>query len=63
MALVTKPLDQVRPDVPTIAATDLVRINLNVSPATRHAWKLAALQRNTTLANLILEAMSKHLND
>lgn len=62
MALKSKPLDQVRPDVPTSAAAqdELVRVNLNVPKATRTAWKTIALQRGVTLGDLIIEAMSKH---
>lgn len=62
MALKSKPLDQVRPDVPTSAAAqdELVRVNLNVPKATRTVWKTIALQRGMTLGDLIIEAMSKH---
>jgi hypothetical protein len=62
MALKSKPLDQVRADVPVSAAAqgDLVRVNLNVPESTRTAWKMLALQRKVTLAELIIEAMSKH---
>ena len=65
MALKSKPLDQVRSSVPASAAAlgDLVRVNLNVPAATRTAWKMAALRRNITLSDLILEAMSKHLKE
>lgn len=63
MALTTKPLDQVRPDVPTAAAApELVRVNLNVPEATRAAWKMLAIQRKTTLQDLVIEAMSKYTN-
>lgn len=62
MALKSKPPEQLRLNIPTAAAAqgELVRVNLNVPEATRTAWKMLALQRNTTLQNLIIEAMSKH---
>jgi len=62
MALKSKSLDQVRPDVPVAAAAqdELVRVNLNVPKATRLAWKTIALKRGVTLAELINEAMSKY---
>ena len=65
MALKSKPLDQVRADVPVVAAAqdEMVRVNLNVSKATRTAWKTIALQRGTTLTELINEAMSSYSKD
>ena len=62
MALKSKPLDQVRTDVPVSAAAqaDLVRVNLNVPEATRIAWKMLALKRKVTLQELIIEAMNKN---
>lgn len=65
MALKSKPLDQVRPNVPTAAAAqdEIVRVNLNVPKSTRTAWKAAALQQGVTLAELINEAMSKYSNN
>lgn len=62
MALKSKPLDQVRSDVPASAAAqgELVRVNLNVPEATRTTWKMMALKRGMTLAELIIESMSKH---
>ena len=62
MALKSKPLEQVRPDVPTAAAQEApVRINLNVSKPTRMAWKTAALELDTNLTDLIHEAMKEYL--
>ena len=65
MTLKSKPLDQVRPNVPTSAAAEdeLVRVNLNVTKATRTVWKTIALQRGMTLGDLIIEAMSKNSNE
>ena len=63
MALKSKPLEQVRSDVPTAAAQGApVRINLNVSKPTRTAWKTAALELDTNLTDLIHAAMSEYLN-
>ena len=62
MALKSKPLEQVRPDVPTAAAQEApVRINLNVSKPTRTAWKTAALELDTNLTDLIHAAMKEYL--
>ena len=63
MALKSKPLEQVRPSVPTAAAQEApVRINLNVSKPTRTAWKTAALELDTNLTDLIHAAMKEYLN-
>lgn len=60
MALITKPVSQVKLTIPAslAAADDMVRVNINVSKATRNAWKMRAIQKNMTLTELILEAMS-----
>lgn len=60
MALKSKSLDKVRPEVPTGAVVELVRVNLNVPAATRQAWKQLALSRRMSLSDLIVEAMSKY---
>lgn len=62
MALKSKPLEAVRADVPVreVARGELVRVNLNVSEATRTAWKMLALQKGMTLGDLIIEAMNKY---
>ena len=64
MGLKSKPLSQVRADVPVadVSKEDLARINLNVPVSVRKAWKEAALREDTTLSELIIKAMSKHLN-
>lgn len=64
MGLKSKPLSAVRPDVPVadVSREDLARINLNVPVSLRKAWKEAALREDTTLSDLIIKAMSKHLN-
>lgn len=62
MALKSKDLEQVRLDVPTVAAAgELVRVNLNVSKPTRNAWHTAALSLDTNLSTLIHTAMSEYL--
>ena len=64
MGLKSKPLSQVRADVPVadVSREELARINLNVPVSVRKAWKEAALHEDTTLSELIIKAMSKHLN-
>ena len=65
MALKSKPLEQLRLDIPTNAAAqgELVRVNLNVSESTRTAWKMLALHRKVTLQDLIIEAMIKYTKE
>ncbi len=65
MALKSKSMDLVRPDVPVaeVAKYELVRVNLNVPKATRMAWKAAALQRDITLGDLVNEAMNSYLKE
>lgn len=62
MGLKSKPLSQVRADVPVadVSREDLARINLNVPVSVRKAWKEAALREDTTLSELIIKAMSKY---
>ena len=64
MGLKSKPLSQVRADVPVadVSREELARINLNVPVSVRKTWKEAALREDTTLSELIIKAMSKHLN-
>ena len=62
MGLKSKPLSQVRADVPVddVSKEDLARINLNVPVSVRKAWKEAALREDTTLSELIIKSMSKY---
>jgi len=55
MALTAKRMDRVRQDIPLAAITkgDIVRVGLNVTEQTRARWKMAALARGITLAELI----------
>ena len=66
MALKTKDLDKVRPDVQKLAVSvakgELVRINFLVPADTRIAWKKLALDRGQTMQDLIIESMSTHFN-
>ena len=67
MALKSKPLDQVRADVPvqevadSAPSGDLVRVAFAVDKATRKAWQLEALERDTTLSEMMREAMREYL--
>jgi hypothetical protein len=63
--LKTKPLDQVRKDVPTAEVQDsgdLVRVNLQVDKDTRKMWRAEALRRDVSMSELIRDAMSSYIN-
>jgi len=62
MALKSKPLEQVRQNLPVQIVTQegLVRINLNVPKSIRSRWKIEAAKRDVTLTDLILDAMKKY---
>lgn len=65
MALKSKPLESVRPDVPVhevFPNEEMVKLTFNVSKSTRLKWKEAALKREKTVTDLIIEAMGKHLS-
>lgn len=64
MALTAKKLDQVRTTVPVSAATkgETVRVNINVSVATRKAWKLAAIERGINVTEMIEAAVNEYIN-
>lgn len=63
MALKSKPLEAVRPDVPVheVAKQEMVRVNLLVPAGVRKQWKAAALASDKTLTELIVEAMDARL--
>jgi hypothetical protein len=69
MALKSKPLDQVRADVPVQEVADsapggeLVRVAFAVDKATRKAWQFEALERDTTLSEMMREAMREYLEN
>lgn len=67
----TKPLDQVRADVPVDLikpepsakeGRGWVRVNFEVPPETRMEWRAEALRRNMPLSELIREAMGYYLS-
>lgn len=63
--LKTKPLDQVRKDVPTAEVQDsgdLVRVNLQVDKDTRKMWRAEALRRDVSMSELIRDAMNSYIN-
>lgn len=64
MALKSKPLSEVRQDVPTAAAAkgELVRVNFLVPSDTRTSWKKLALDKGVTMQQLIIDSMSVHFN-
>jgi len=64
MALTSKPLERVRSDVPVedVIRGDQVRINLNVPESMRKRWKVAAIDADCTLSDLIISAMTSFLD-
>ncbi len=63
MALKSKPLEAVRPDVPVhqVQAQEMVRVNILVPAATRKKWKQAALDQGVTVTEMIMRAMQSHI--
>lgn len=57
-----KPAD-VRPTVPVDEVTKVepVRINLNIQPSMRNAWKIAGVQLGMTMTDMIEAAMTEYL--
>lgn len=64
MALKSKPLEDVRADVPVheVSREDMVRVNFLVPASVRKEWKSAALREDKTLTELITEAMQARLS-
>ena len=64
MALKSKKLEDVRLSVPVseVQKEVVVRVNLNVPESLREKWKVAAIARKVTLAELVIEAVELHLN-
>jgi hypothetical protein len=60
----SKPVDQVRADVPTAAAAqgDLVRFNFFISRAKLKALKTEALERDASVADLVREALDARIS-
>lgn len=65
MALKSKPLDQVRATVPNVLmqTDEIVRVNLNVPKSIRTKWKAIANERDMTVTDLIIDAVSKYSNE
>ncbi|GEM_PF-2530607 len=65
MSLKSKSLSNVRdlPAVSVLTEEDQVRINLNVSKSIRNKWKAAALKREKTMTELVLESMKIYSNE
>jgi hypothetical protein len=65
MSLKSKTLSNVRdlPAVSVLMEEEQVRINLNVAKSLRNKWKAAALKREKTMTELILEAMKIYSNE
>ena len=64
MVLKSKNLEDVRLSVPVseVQKEAVVRVNLNVPESLREKWKVAAIARKVTLAELVIEAVELHLN-
>ena len=64
MGLKSKSLDAVRADVPVeeVTKSEVVRVNLNVPKNIRDNWKILAVQRDTDVTTMILDAMSIYTN-
>ena len=63
MALKSKPLEEVRADVPVHEVTreEMVRVNILVPASVRRTWKSAAANTDTTITDMILEAMQNYM--
>ena len=63
MAIVSKPLDEVRENVPVhlVNRQDLVRVNIVVPANVRKDWKSAALRIDKTVTEMIFEAMNDYV--
>ncbi len=61
----SKSMDKVRKDVPvqdTMPPDEIVRININVPKSVRNRWKAAAVDRETTITEMLVEAVEAHLS-
>jgi len=63
MALKSKPLEDVRADVPIheVSREEMVRVNILVPASTRKAWKTAGLRVDKTVTDMIVEAMTDYI--
>lgn len=65
MALKSKPTKEVR-EIPAATMANVgeqVRVNILVPKSLRSQWKQAALNRDITVTELIMQAMSKYLHE
>lgn len=64
VGLKSKPLEQVRQDVPIqdVTREDVGRVNINVPLSLRKRWKTAAVQADRSMSEMIIEAMNKYLD-
>ena len=65
MALKSKDLAAVRPDVPVhkVGKSEPVRLNLNIDKAERDEWKIAAVRLGMDVTTLVHEAVRKYLRE
>jgi hypothetical protein len=63
MALTAKAIDQVR-DIKEVRVVtdDWVRVNFTVPAEVRKRWRMAALERNETLTDMIIRAVNDELS-
>lgn len=63
MGLTSKPLEKVRPDVPTaeVVSEEVGRVNINVPVSVRTRWKIAAARANRPMSDMIIEAMNSYI--
>lgn len=61
----SKPLDQVRTDVPVhkVGKSEPVRLNLNIDKEERDEWKIAAVRLGMDVTTLVHEAVRKYLRE
>lgn len=64
LTIKAKKLEDVRPDVPVheVTKVDPVRINLNIQPGMRDAWKMAGIKLGMTMTDMIEQAMTEFLD-
>jgi hypothetical protein len=60
----TKKMADVRPDVPVheVMKETPVRLNLNIAPSLRDAWKMEGVKRHMTMTDMIEAAMADYIN-
>jgi hypothetical protein len=65
LTIKTKKPEDVRSTVPVDEVTKVepVRINLNIQPSVRNAWKMAGVQLGMTMTDMIEAAMTEYLKN